>query len=191
MVHPSHACNGGSRYRLTIMPNEPSERDRDSRQPHARPIGDAAGSSDGPRRQGGGLRKPAGAGIVVVALVALTLAVTGVFASPNRSLDGVAVAGATHAPTDAPAPDATPQATAEPTEPVPAPTEAPAASFAPAASPTPVPALDVATAKRLQKAIDEFRTKTGIPGISVAIVWDDGRSWAGATGHGTSAASCR
>ena len=42
--------------------------------------------------------------------------------------------------------------------------------------------LGVVPAKRLQRAIDEFRAKTGIPGISVAVVWDDGRSWAGATG---------
>ncbi|MEO5966418.1 MAG: serine hydrolase domain-containing protein [Candidatus Limnocylindrales bacterium] len=35
---------------------------------------------------------------------------------------------------------------------------------------------------RLQKALDAFRRKTGIPGISVAIVWDDGRAWAGASG---------
>lgn len=179
LVHSSHACNGGSRYRLTIMPNEPLERDRDSRQPHARPRHASAGSSGGSRRQGGGLRTPAGAGILVVAFVAATLAVTGVFASPNRSPDGVAVAGATQAPTEPP----TPLATADPTAPPPAATEAPVGSLAPAPSALPEATIAVVPAKRLQKVIDEYRAKTGIPGISVAVVWDDGRSWAGASGQ--------
>jgi D-alanyl-D-alanine carboxypeptidase len=182
LVHASHARSGRSRYRHTIMPNEPIERDRDSRQPHARPVRGSAGSSGGSRRQGTGLRKPAGAGVIVVAVVALALAVTGVFASPNRNPDVVAVAGATLAPTDAPTPSATPAVTAEATERPPAATEAPAASFAPAPSATPAASIDVIPTKRLQRALDEFRAKTGIPGISVAVIWDDGRSWAGATG---------
>jgi D-alanyl-D-alanine carboxypeptidase len=163
------------------MPNEPIERDRDSRQPHARPLRASAGSSGGPRRRGSGLRTSAGAGVIVVALVALTLAVTGVFASPNRSLDGVAVAGATNAPTDAPTPAATPDANGEATEP-PAATGAPVPSIAPAPSATPGANLVLVPVTRLQRAIDEFRAKTGIPGISAAVVWDDGRSWAGTTG---------
>ena len=164
------------------MPNEPLERDRDSRQPHARPVRASGGSSGDPRRQGGGLRKPAGAGVLIVALVALTLAVTGVFASPNRSPLGVAVAGATHAPTDAAPADPTPDATGEAIDPPPAATEAPAASGEPAPSAT-TANPGVVPVKRLQKVIDEFRAKTGIPGISVAVVWDDGRTWAGATGQ--------
>jgi D-alanyl-D-alanine carboxypeptidase len=164
------------------MPNEPLERDLDSRQPHARPLHGSGGSSGASRRQGRALRKPAGAGVIVVALVALALAVTGVFASPNRSLDGVAVAGATHAPTDAPTAAATPEAPLEATEPPPAASQAPGASAAPAPSGTPANTLGLVPAKRLQKALDAYRAKTGIPGISVAIIWDDGRSWAGATG---------
>jgi D-alanyl-D-alanine carboxypeptidase len=112
-------------------------------------------------------------------MVALTLAVTGVFASPNRSPAGVAVAGATHAPTVTPTPEATPVATTEPT---PAPTDAPAASVVPAASATPAPDLGAVPDKRLQRVVDEYRAKTGIPGISVAVLWNDGRSWVGATG---------
>jgi D-alanyl-D-alanine carboxypeptidase len=57
------------------------------------------------------------------------------------------------------------------------------ASLEPASSGTPASIQAVVPAKRLQKAIDEFRAKTGIPGISVAVVWDDGRTWAGATGQ--------
>lgn len=199
MVQASHAPGRVTRYRLTIMPNEPHERDRESRQPHARPIAASAappvGTGDRRHRRSGGargaLRSSAGVGIVV-ALVAVVLAITGVFASPNRSPDSVAVAGATHAPTDGPLattsessgpPDAaasTPPPALESTAPAVAP---PSPSTAPVAHATgPVPA------KKLQKAINDFRSKTGIPGVSVAILWDDGRSWVGASGRADIAA---
>ncbi|HKF85009.1 MAG TPA: serine hydrolase domain-containing protein [Candidatus Limnocylindrales bacterium] len=117
----------------------------------------------------------------------MALAVTAVFASPNRSPDSVAVAGATHAPTVAPSAEpGSPAAagpTASPVEEPAAPTAAPAETVSP-----PSPAVVVVPAKRLQKAIDEFRAKTGIPGLSVAVVWDDGRSWVGASGRADVAA---
>jgi D-alanyl-D-alanine carboxypeptidase len=37
-------------------------------------------------------------------------------------------------------------------------------------------------ADRLQRKLDALRQKLGIPGVSVAIVWDDGRQWLGASG---------
>jgi D-alanyl-D-alanine carboxypeptidase len=201
LVHASHAPGRVTRYRLTIMPNEPHERDRESRQPHARPMGAAAASSDGPRDHRtrgsdsarGVLRSSAGLGIVVVALIAVVLAITGVFASPNRSPDSVAVAGATHAPSDAPL-EATPEPTGETANaqisaPPPALESAPPAAASPSPSAAPVaPTAATVPAKKLQKAINDFRSKTGIPGLSVAVLWDDGRSWVGASGRADIAA---
>ena len=165
------------------MPNEPIERDRDSRQPHARPLRGSAGSSGAPRRQGSGLRKPAGAGVIVVALVALDARrhrrVRVAQPQPGRRRRG------RRDPRAHRRPDARRHAGGS------------RRSHRAAArrdrgaggvirtgtigrrlrrTPALVPA------KRLQRAIDEYRAKTGIPGISVAVVWDDGRSWAGATG---------
>jgi D-alanyl-D-alanine carboxypeptidase len=181
VVQVSHVREGRPRYRLTIMPNEPTERDRDARQPHARPMGRSAGA----RRP---LRSPAGAGIIVVAIVALVLALTGMFASPNRSPNSVAVAGATHAPTAVP-----PDVLASPTPgaPTSAPAIAPPPTTPPRPSAPPSAVLGVVPGNRLQKAVDEFRTKTGIPGVSVAVVWADGRSWVGASGRADVAAKQR
>lgn len=54
--------------------------------------------------------------------------------------------------------------------------------------PTPPPAtsptLDPATAARLQARLDKLRATWSLPGVSVAILWDDGRRWVGATGKG-------
>jgi D-alanyl-D-alanine carboxypeptidase len=201
VVHASHACDRGPRYRLTIMPNEPHERDRDSRQPHARPMRAAAAPSGGSgdprdRRSDGAhgvVRSSAGIGIVVAALIAVVLAVTGVFASPNRSPDSVAVAGATQAPTDG-ALEATPEHSGPPS-PAPASEPPPVVESAPPALETPAPSTPPSAhmtgtvpARKLQKAINDFRSKTGIPGLSVAVLWDDGRSWVGASGRADIAA---
>lgn len=162
------------------MPNQPPERDRATRAPHARPA--PQGRSTGSRRPGasGALRSRAGIGIAAVAVIAALLAVTGVFATPNRSPDNVAVAQSTALATPTPRP--TPPPTVEPVGSI-----SPAPTPEPTATPTPTPApsdpLAGVPSTRLQRAIDAFRRKTGIPGISVAIVWDDGRAWAGATGR--------
>jgi D-alanyl-D-alanine carboxypeptidase len=151
------------------MPNQPPERIRGAREPHARPS-----------RAAGVLRTRAGIGIAAVAVVALLLAVTGVFGTANRNPDSVAIAGATLAPSPSP--------TAAPTK-SPVPTPAPTVRVTPAPvatpSPTPVPIDPLAgvPSTRLQKAVNAWRKKTGIPGVSVAIVWDDGRAWAGAAGR--------
>ncbi|HEY3334124.1 MAG TPA: serine hydrolase domain-containing protein [Candidatus Limnocylindrales bacterium] len=164
------------------MPKQPPEHDRTTRTPHARPAQPARGRSGGSRRAGtsGVLRSRAGIGIAAVAAIAALIAVTGVFATPTRSPDSVAAAGATTIPVSRPA--ATPalgavgSSSPEPTS---------DATAHPPASPTPAPSEPLAgvPSDRLQKALDAFRKKTGIPGISVAIVWDDGRAWAGATGR--------
>jgi D-alanyl-D-alanine carboxypeptidase len=137
----------------------------------------------------GVLRSRAGVGIAVVAVVAGLVALTGLFAIPTRSPDNIAVAAATSLPTAS----ATGSATASG---APTPSAAasgavivlPSASVAPGASATPSPTqspqdpLAGVPSTRLQKALDAFRRKKGIPGVSVAIVWDDGRAWAGASG---------
>jgi len=35
----------------------------------------------------------------------------------------------------------------------------------------------------LQAALDEFRVRYGIPGLSATIIWPDGRAWSGASGY--------
>jgi D-alanyl-D-alanine carboxypeptidase len=135
------------------------------------------------------LRSSAGLG-VVVALIAVVLAITGVFASPNRSPDTVAVAGARLPPPAEPL-QVTPAVTAEVETLDPPPTPAPATAPPATAEPSPVPSAEPATAvpvKKLQKAINDFRSKTGIPGLSVAVLWNDGRSWVGASGRADIAA---
>jgi D-alanyl-D-alanine carboxypeptidase len=180
---------GRPRYRLTIMPNQPPERDRASRAPHVRPLPPRRDGSARPRRvaASGMLRSRAGIGIAAVAAIAGFLAVTGVFATPNRSPDNIAAAVATSLPSD---PPTTASATVEPEGTV-QPSPTPDATVAPpSATPTAPPTEPLAgvPSTRLQRAIDDYRRKTGDPGISVAIVWDDGRAWAGATGHADIAA---
>lgn len=184
----SHVGTCGPGYRLMIMPNEPTRRDRAQREPHVRPLYDPQPA----RTAAGSLRTRAGVGIAAVAVIAVLVAFTGFFSLPNRSPDSVAAAGATLAASpSAPSPSATGplESGAVPSGPAPTeaattpPTDAPATAV-PSATPDSAPGTLIAAseAKRLQKAIDAFRKKTGIPGISVAIVWDDGRAWAGATG---------
>lgn len=81
----------------------------------------------------------------------------------------------TPTPTVAPTPAPTPTPTASPT-PVPSPT------VSPSASPSPGPSAAAIPAARLQAKLDRLRAARDIPGISVAIVWDDGREWTGASG---------
>jgi D-alanyl-D-alanine carboxypeptidase len=67
-------------------------------------------------------------------------------------------------------------ASAEPPGATASPSSAPPSN---AASPLPVAPL---TAARLQQTLDKVRSQLSIPGVSVAILWDDGRSWVGASG---------
>ncbi|HEX5826820.1 MAG TPA: serine hydrolase domain-containing protein [Candidatus Limnocylindrales bacterium] len=173
------------------MPNQPPERDRASREPHARPVRDAAGSRPRERSAGGDaagrLRARAGVGLSVAVALGLTLALVGFVAQPNRNPDSLAVAGTTTLPTvspEAPEPTPPPTAAATPAAATPVATPLPTpASPQSAAQPSSSPTVDAKIAKRLQRAVDAFRSKTGIPGISVAIVWDDGREWTGVGGR--------
>ncbi len=64
----------------------------------------------------------------------------------------------------------------------PGPTAAASPSSFPSPSPTPT-ADQGALAARLDARLEELRRRSGIPGVSVAIVWDDGRRWLGAAGR--------
>jgi D-alanyl-D-alanine carboxypeptidase len=63
---------------------------------------------------------------------------------------------------------------------------APGASAAPdvpPGSPVPTASVDPAVLSvQLQQALDTARAKLSIPGVSVAILWDDGQTWLGASG---------
>jgi D-alanyl-D-alanine carboxypeptidase len=61
----------------------------------------------------------------------------------------------------------------------------PPAAAGPSATPdaSPVDPLAGVPSRRLQKAVDAWRQKTGVPGVSVAIAWDDGHAWAGVAGR--------
>ena len=73
----------------------------------------------------------------------------------------------------------TPGASAPPAgSPAPSPTRLPTPAPTPSPSPTPspIPSAD------LQATLDRLRARLSIPGVSVAMLWDDGRSWTGASG---------
>jgi D-alanyl-D-alanine carboxypeptidase len=140
------------------------------------------GSRDPRSGSAGALRTRAGVGIAAVAAIALVLALTGVFGTANHNPDSVAIAGATIAPSPLPtlaptAPPATPTTRPAPVAPL------PTATARPVPTPKAVEPLPGVPSTRLQKAVDAWRTKTGVPGISVAIAWDDGRAWAGVSGR--------
>jgi D-alanyl-D-alanine carboxypeptidase len=58
----------------------------------------------------------------------------------------------------------------------------PSASPAPAASPTPTPAPTPIPAYALQVRLNAIRVQYHVPGVSVTIMWPDGRSWTGVNG---------
>ncbi len=166
-------------YRLTIMPNNPAGRVPGSQQ---------AGSSRG-------LTPWLLGGAVVLAVVAVLLG--SILGRPAAPAD-IAAAASPVASTQLGGPSPTalagpvasvePAGTGEPVEPVTpspsAPATAPAASPTPGATATPEAPEDPdgIPAARLQRKLDALRKQMGIPGVSVAIVWDDGRQWLGASG---------
>ena len=102
---------------------------------------------------------------------------------PAPPAEPVANAAASMAPTASPTTDAS--ATPEPAEPE----STPVASHAPVTQPTAAPSAPPATVSAtpdLRAALDarlaRFQAKTGIPGVSVAIVFPDGSTWRGSAG---------
>ena len=162
---------------------------------------DTAPGGQGPRptptpgaRQAGFARTPAGIGALVVVALAGVIAVGSIVIGASGSAGGVAAASPSASTTAAAmvseAPSGSPTAapsTSPTASPVPDPT--PSAAPAPSASPAPSPSgppsvssTEGVPAKALQAKLDRIRKKLQIPGTSVAILWDDGRRWLGASG---------
>src|SRR4051812_47631350 len=57
-------------------------------------------------------------------------------------------------------------------------------SAPPTSAPPPALTLDPSVATRLQARLDTIRAKTGIPGVSAAIILADGSTWTGTSGLG-------
>ena len=149
------------------------------RPPHVRP------PELPPARRGRGPRSPLRMGVIAVAVVPTVALVVVLLLRPATPPGSVAGAASSFPSTQAPG--ATTElglsasgslgSTSAPTStsssaPAPVPTPA-----APTPSPTPgVPGVE------LQARLDTLRKKLAIPGVSVAILWDDGRRWLGASG---------
>ncbi|MFZ5854539.1 MAG: serine hydrolase domain-containing protein [Chloroflexota bacterium] len=69
--------------------------------------------------------------------------------------------------------------------PTPTPAPAPTHASAPrhASAPTPALVTGPIPSDALQAALDQFRARYGIPGLSATIIWPDGRAWSGASGY--------
>lgn len=133
-------------------------------------------------------RRPVRVLVAIAALVVLAVILAGVaagglvdFASPAASASASAVAIGS-AGTPSPPPANVGPAASSPAAPSNTPSTAPSR---PEPSPTPV-ATSTATpvsADLLQARLDALRRKLSIPGVSVAILWDDGRQWLGVSGR--------
>ncbi len=150
------------------MPNTPQEREPD---PTGAPVG---------RR-----RWPRLAVVGLVAVFAFTVAVAGggiAGGGPGAPADAAPSAATSPLPIDTASP---PVAPAGPTAPPPTspPSATPAPTAGASASPAPGPAqVADALAARLDARLAQLRKSSAIPGVSVAIAWDDGRLWLGAAG---------
>lgn len=156
------------------MPNPPPEREtRPARAPVERP-------TPAPRAATAGAALSGLALLVVIIVIVLTGSPSGgtvVAASPG----GPSAAGPASAGSPVSASSALPPSTG------PGPTATAVPSSSPSPSPTPTEDPE-ALAARLDARLEDLRKRAGIPGISVAIVWDDGRRWLGAAGRADIAA---
>ncbi len=156
------------------MPNQPADR----------PPAHAARRGRSARRSGAVL-----AALTVVAVVAVLVAAGLGSGAPGTGAAGSLVDGSPVAFAPSPSPPAPgsagrPSGTSEwsnpsSSSPLPlasTPPESSSPSGAPSGAPSAIPA------NRLQRKLDQLRTKASLPGVSVAILWDDGRSWVGASG---------
>lgn len=123
-----------------------------------------------------GLLLVVASGTLVLAGVALPLAESGA-----QALASDAPPGATLTPTSS-APAVSPTAVPSPSA---APTTSPSPSpppFGPVGTPGPTPPLVEVESPELEAAVAAWRTRTGSPAVSVAILWPNGRVWHRAIG---------
>ncbi len=119
----------------------------------------------------------AGGAIMVAAMQpAGDVAAASILASAPASAPMVPSAPAAVSPSPDPAPPSLTPSTPPSLTPSPTP-----ATASPAPTTSPVTA-DGIPAEALQARLNRLRAKLKIPGVSVAIVWDDGRRWLGASG---------
>ena len=87
-------------------------------------------------------------------------------------------------PSPAPSDEAQPSPTPDAGEPSPEPgTPAPTPQATPVPSASPVAPGDSIPSGSLQARLDAVRARLKLPGVTVAILWDDGRQWLGASGQ--------
>jgi D-alanyl-D-alanine carboxypeptidase len=124
--------------------------------------------------------------VAVLIAGVLTLTLTGSSgavqpAAAVASPSPVAVVATPAAPSAAP-PSAAPADSPAPTSP-PLPTPSPTPATANVGTPNVGRPLDPLPTARLQARLDEIRAKYRVPGVSITIVWPDGRSWTGVSGY--------
>jgi D-alanyl-D-alanine carboxypeptidase len=123
------------------------------------------------------------AAVAVVALLAgMFGAGFGAFGAPRASGSLVANIGGT--PTSSARPSQASDAPAASVSFNPDGFATPGPSTSPSNTPSSSPSIDPAAvqAALLRAKLDQLRKQFSIPGVSVAILWDDGRSWLGASG---------
>ncbi len=155
------------------MPNPPQEREPD---PTGVPVGRRTRT-----------RPAVAVGLLAVLALALAVAGSGVAGGgPGATVEVVPSAAASSLPIDtasAPVASVRPTATPPAETPTAPPSTTPGPSAGPSASPAPGPSqVPDALAARLDARLAQLRKSAAIPGVSVAIVWDDGRRWLGAAG---------
>jgi D-alanyl-D-alanine carboxypeptidase len=137
-------------------------------------------------------RRPARALIAIATLAVLVAALAVVLAGVATGgfvdlASSEASASTPASPVAAAVTPSSPPATVRPTlSPAPSPSSTPSAVPSPpgpSATPLPSPSGAPVPADRLQARLDDLRRKLSIPGVSVAILWDDGRQWLGVSGR--------
>jgi D-alanyl-D-alanine carboxypeptidase len=110
----------------------------------------------------------------IIAAIPLAAALSsGVFVGLFGAAQPAGAPSTTPGPLTSPSPAPAAAASASPA--------APSPSTAPA-SPTRAPGVRAIPADELQARLDGIRARAGIPGVSVSILWPDGRSWTGVSG---------
>lgn len=143
-------------------------------------------------RLAGAARTRTGAAVLAVVVLALSIGGGVVLGGALQPAADVAAASPSSPPPAESVEPETPSAAAPtgmptvapPSDPAP-PSSAPSPTPSPTPSPSPTTApvtADGIPARALQAKLDKLRAKLHIPGASVAILWDDGRQWLGASG---------